>query len=281
MPLHYLLQDITTVRTEAIVNAANTRLAEGGGVCGAIFRAAGESLMSDACRALAPVATGEAVITPGFALPARAVIHAVGPIHDPRDPAGSARLLSRAYASSLALAKKEGMKSLAFPLISSGIYGYPLAEAFTIARKAIRTVLSTTDMEVFLVFLDRDMLVLAPDDDTPAPHARSSLREGESLAQYITRTVPDGRTLYRAANLSVDVSRALDEGREPEKGVICSLILALGLSPAEATRALLSSRLSLDARSPREAILAEALARSMDIDVVNALLWKKGLPALA
>ena len=127
--------DITTLRVDAIVNAANEQLAPGGGVCGAIHAAAGPEL-AQACALLAPCPTGEARITPGFDLPARYVIHAVGPIwrgggdHE-------AELLAAAYRNSLHLAAAEGLRSIAFPAISTGIYGYPLAEA---TRVAVRTV---------------------------------------------------------------------------------------------------------------------------------------------
>jgi O-acetyl-ADP-ribose deacetylase (regulator of RNase III) len=130
------LVDITTLAVDAIVNAANTGLAPGGGVCGAIHRGAGPALAA-ACERLAPCPVGEARITPGFDLPARFVIHAVGPVWQ-GGQAGEAGLLASAYRSALALAREQGLKSIAFPAISTGIYGYPLEAATEVAVATVR-----------------------------------------------------------------------------------------------------------------------------------------------
>ena len=130
------LVDITTLAVDAIVNAANEQLAAGGGVCGAIHRAAGPEL-ARACARLAPCPTGEARLTPGFALPARFVIHAVGPVWR-GGSSGEAELLAAAYRASLDLARAEGLRSIAFPAISTGIYGYPLEAATAIAVATVR-----------------------------------------------------------------------------------------------------------------------------------------------
>lgn len=134
--------DIVAQDVDAIVNAANEGLAEGGGVCGAIFRAAGRAELAAACRPLTPCPTGEARITPGFRLPARQIIHAVGPVYRADDPPTSARLLAAAYTSSLALATQHGLRSVAFPSISTGIFGYPVAEAAQVALAAVREALA-------------------------------------------------------------------------------------------------------------------------------------------
>ena len=140
MPSDDLLEifqgDITTLDVDAIVNAANDRLAPGGGVCGAIHRAAGPELAS-ACRALGGCPTGEARITPGFGLAAGHVIHAVGPVWRGGDE-GEETALAGAYRSSLELAKERGLASIAFPAISSGIYGFPLDRATEIAVATCR-----------------------------------------------------------------------------------------------------------------------------------------------
>lgn len=128
--------DITTLAVDAIVNAANEQLAAGGGVCGAIHRAAGPEL-ARACTPLAPCPTGEARLTPGFRLPARFVIHAVGPVWQ-GGGAGEAELLASAYRSSLDLAARHGLRSIAFPAISTGIYGYPLDPATRVAVDTVR-----------------------------------------------------------------------------------------------------------------------------------------------
>lgn len=134
------LADITTLEVDAIVNAANVRLEPGGGVCGAIHRAAGPDLARE-CAALGECITGDARITAGYRLRARYVIHAVGPrwlggAH------GEAALLSSAYRAVLDIAARRGLRQVAFPAISTGIYGYPLDEAATIAVSTVRGYLS-------------------------------------------------------------------------------------------------------------------------------------------
>lgn len=128
--------DITTLDVDAIVNAANRDLRRGSGVCGAIFRAAGPQL-DDACAALAPCATGDAVVTPGFDLPARWVIHAVGPIWQGGDH-GEAAHLASCYRRSIQRAGEVGATSVAIPAISTGIYGFPPEQAAEIAVATLR-----------------------------------------------------------------------------------------------------------------------------------------------
>jgi O-acetyl-ADP-ribose deacetylase (regulator of RNase III) len=136
MELTARVVDITTLETDAIVNAANESLAPGGGVCGAIHRAAGPEL-ARACAAIGRCPTGEARLTPGFGLPARFVIHTVGPVWR-GGGAGESELLASAYRSAMKLAVEHGLGSLAFPAISTGIYGYPLELATPIAVSAVR-----------------------------------------------------------------------------------------------------------------------------------------------
>ncbi len=145
LPLTARLADITTLRVDAIVNAANEWLAPGGGVCGAIHAAAGPEL-ERACAAVAPCPEGEARITPGFALPARYVIHAVGPRWH-GGTHGEADRLAAAYRASFALARAHGIRSIAFPAISTGIFGYPLQPATEIAVREARSALARGDVE--------------------------------------------------------------------------------------------------------------------------------------
>jgi O-acetyl-ADP-ribose deacetylase (regulator of RNase III) len=128
--------DITRLGVNAIVNAANAQLARGGGVCGAIHRAAGPEL-ERACAAVGGCPTGDARITPGFALPAAWVIHAVGPVWQ-GGTQGEDSLLAGAYRSSLRLAAEHHLRSIAFPAISTGIYGFPLERATRIAVRTVR-----------------------------------------------------------------------------------------------------------------------------------------------
>jgi len=131
--------DITTLDVDAIVNAANEALAPGGGVCGAIHRAAGPELAA-ACARLGGCATGEARITPGFDLRARHVIHAVGPVWGGGER-GEGELLAACYRNALALAAANGLSSIAFPAISTGIYGFPPDRAAFIAVRTVRETL--------------------------------------------------------------------------------------------------------------------------------------------
>ena len=155
MPFTIVRQDITKMKVDAIVNAANTDLAMGGGVCGAIFKAAGAQKLQAACDRVAPIKTGEAAITPAFALPSKYVIHAAGPVYRHWNAAQSEILLRSAYTNSLRLAFDNKCSSIAFPLISSGIFGYPKDEALSVASSAIRDYLFDHDIDVYLAVFDR------------------------------------------------------------------------------------------------------------------------------
>lgn len=150
MPFETIHGDITQMETDAIVNAANTSLVMGAGVSGAIFTAAGPEELAAACKPLAPIQVGEAVITPGFNLAAKYIIHTAGPVYEYGDEEGM-EALRNCYLNALALAKQHGCASIAFPLISSGIYGYPVDVATRIATKAINDFLAQEEMAVYLV----------------------------------------------------------------------------------------------------------------------------------
>jgi O-acetyl-ADP-ribose deacetylase (regulator of RNase III) len=146
-------------RVGAVVNAANTKLLAGGGVCGVIFRAAGPDLQS-ACDKVAPCPTGEARITPAFAINAEHIIHAVGPKY--RDGSAAERaLLASAYASALQLADDAGLESIAFPAISTGIYGFPPEEAASVVHAAITAFKPTNLKRCLLVYRSEESAVLA------------------------------------------------------------------------------------------------------------------------
>lgn len=161
MPFKIVRQDITKMKVDAIVNAANTELKMGDGVSGAIFNAAGITQLQTTCDELAPIKTGEAVITPGFNLSAKFIVHTAGPIYQEWDEDENTQLLRSSYINSLNLAVEHNLNSIAFPLISSGIYGYPKGKALRVAISAIREFLTDYELEVTLVVFDNSAFTMS------------------------------------------------------------------------------------------------------------------------
>lgn len=235
MPLFFLNQDITLMKTDAVVNAANSDLTMGGGVCGAIFRAAGPEKMSRACASLAPIATGSAVITPGFNLPSRFVIHTAGPIYHRMRARACREKLRSCYLNSLALAEKSGCESIAFPLISSGIYGYPREEALRVAEDSIREYLQDHEMEVYLLLREKSasdpelmarvrayLDSLLPDEAPSSVYLQSMREDFDSCVSYTKPSRP------KAASMPMDLESRIFNLDESFSETLLRLIDAKG-----------------------------------------------------
>ena len=181
MPFQILHNDITNMETDAIVNAANSKLLEGGGVCGEIFSKAGRDELQKECTLLAPCAVGHAVITKGYNLKSKYIIHAVGPIYK-NGNSNEETYLKSAYENSLKLAKDYNLKSIAFPLISAGIYGYPKKEALDIAILTIKEFLKDNEMDIYLVVFDRKVVELSEELYENIKHYIDCFYEDENYA---------------------------------------------------------------------------------------------------
>jgi len=160
MPLEIIRNDITKMKVDAIVNAANSSLLKGGGVCGAIFAAAGVKALEEECARIGHCNVGSAVITNGCGLPSKYIIHTVGPVWQGGGN-NEEKLLTSCYINSLDLALKSKITSIAFPLISSGVFGYPKDKALQVAISSIGSFLMQHDMMVYLVAYDKAAFALS------------------------------------------------------------------------------------------------------------------------
>jgi O-acetyl-ADP-ribose deacetylase (regulator of RNase III) len=297
MPFTIVRQDITKMKVDAIVNAANTGLQMGGGVCGAIFNAAGVRKLQAACDKLAPIKTGDAVITPGFNLPAKYVIHAAGPVYRRQSAEDSEKLLRAAYTNSLARAVENKCGSVAFPLISSGIYGYPKDEALSVATSAISAFLADHDIDVTLVVFDKAAFTVSREllreveayidenyVDEHAPRRRELLDvEIDALEAAAPKMLSAARVAAPMAMPSSleDIIGNLDE---PFSATLLRLIDAKGFKKDSEvyTRANIDRRLFSKIRSNKQyapskpTVLAFAVALRLSLDETEDLLERAG-----
>lgn len=293
MPFTIIRQDITRVKADAIVNAANTELAMGGGVCGAIFRAAGAEKLQAACAQAAPIKTGGAAITPGFDLPAKFIIHAAGPVYRQWNAKESEALLRSAYTQSLKLAYDNKCESIAFPLISSGIYGYPKDEALQVASASIKEFLADHDMDVYLVIFDRAAFAVGKellgavesyiDENYIDDHSekRRKLLAVEYKALNEAMAPPFSQAAPGTASKGLDA--LVEELDEPFNTTLLRLIDAKGKTDVEVyKRANIDRKLFSKIRTGKgympgkRTILALAVALELTLDETDDLLERAG-----
>lgn len=298
MPFNIIRQDITKMKVDAVVNAANTRLKMGGGVCGAIFRAAGAEALQAACDKLAPIETGKAVITPGFDLPAKFIIHTAGPIYNIQTARESERLLHSSYTESLRLAVEYKCDSIAFPLISGGIYGYPKDQALQVATSAIRDFLKEQDIDIYLVLFDKSAFVIGREllGDVKSYIDEHYVERHEVIRERFLGA--ESRTMSKAkASIdtlrfgpmceSADAAATLDDviGNldEPFSDMLLRLIDSKGMTDVEVyKRANLDRRLFSKIRSgkgympSKRTAIAIAVALKLSLEETEALLKRAG-----
>lgn len=288
LPFIIVHQDITKMNVDAIVNAANTRLQMGGGVCGAIFKAAGASRLQAACDKLAPIGTGEAVITPGFDLPAKYIIHTAGPVYrDGRH--GEEQQLRDCYINSLKLAVKNKCFSIAFPLISSGIYGYPKDEALRVATSAIQSFLDENDLEIYLAVFDKSAFSASQkllgevesyiDENYVEEHGYYIRRRHQYLDTHIGPVDHEAEPVHTSAALD-DLINNLDE---PFSQTLLRLIDAKGKTDVEVyKRANIDRKLFSKIRTSKgytpskRTAIALAIALELTLDETEDLLRRAG-----
>lgn len=317
MPFIIIRNDITKMPADAIVNAANTALKMGGGVCGAIFKAAGASELESACNKLAPIKTGEAVITPGFKLPVKYVIHTAGPVYNGGNY-GEEELLRSCYLNSLELALENGCESIVFPLISSGIYGYPKAEALRVATAAIREFLADHDLYVTLVVFDKAAFsaseklmseieafigenYIGEHDDSRRFNHLLKVKENalimsrdaepgsldEPFSQILLQLIDaKGRTdveIYKLANINRKLFSKIRSNKDymPSKRTVIAFAVALKLTLSETDDLLERAGYALSRSQKSDVIIEYFIARGIyDIFKINEVLFSYDLPLL-
>ena len=285
MPFTIVRNDITRMHVDAVVNAANTELLMGGGVCGAIFHAAGETALQQACDKLSPIHTGEAVITPGFSLPAKYIIHAAGPVYHAWSKAESRKLLSAAYQNSLVLAEQYGCTSIAFPLISSGIYGYPKDEAFLVAKETIENYLKDHEMDVYLVLFDRISFLVSKDvlQDVKSYIDEHYVKEHYDHRRSVLNVEYKAMAAMPMAASHGDLSALMDELDEPFNVTLLRLIDEKGKTDVEVyKKANIDRKLFSKIRTGKgympgkRTILALAIALELTLSETDDLLKRAG-----
>lgn len=298
MPFRIIRNDITKVKADAVVNAANSSLLGGGGVDGAIHRAAGPDLLKE-CRTLGGCNTGDAKITKGYKMPCKYIIHTVGPIWN-GGRSGEKEQLYSCYKKSLELAKEYECGSVAFPLISSGVYGYPKDKALDVAVSAITDFLEENDMDITMVVFDKNAVSVSEklisdvkkyiDDNYAEEHSSYFSRRNKGIRLFEERDEPDikmsANREYRAPESYDDLSACFedfDKLDETFSQALLRMIDEKGLTDvqvykkANIDRRLFSKiRSDMNYKPKKQTAIALAVALELDIQETQKLLEKAG-----
>lgn len=291
MPFKIVRNDITRMKTDAIVNAANIKLGKGGGVCGAIFKGAGVKELEKECKNIGGCKVGEAVITSGYKLHAKYIIHAVGPIWKGGGE-NEEELLYNAYKSSLNLALENKIESISFPLISAGIYGFPKDKAMNIAISAIGEFLLEHDMDVYLVVYGKDTVLLSEKLFTEIEEYIDDNYIEEKIDRriepYELRDAVYEESTYELESLIVESKkRSLEDVLKEVEDTFSQMLLRLidekGMTDVEAyknanvDRRLFSKiRSQKDYKPSKETAIAFAISLELNLDQTQDLLKRAG-----
>ena len=293
MPLIIVRNDITTMRVDAIVNAANESLLGGGGVDGCIHRAAGPELLAE-CRRLGGCRTGEAKLTRGYRLPCKYIIHTVGPVWHGGDHGEQEQLVS-CYRTSLALARKHHCQTVAFPLISSGVYGYPKEQALRTAMDAIGAFLLEHDMTVYLVIFDRSAYQISSrlfadiaayidnhyvdahtDFIRSRPYSDSIAGFSETLLKLIDRSGKKDSEIYKRANVDRKLFSKIRSNPDyrPSKPTALAFAIALEMDLTETRDLIARAGYALSRSSKFDVIIEYFISqRNYNIYEINEALF--------
>lgn len=298
MPFRIIRNDITKVKADAVVNAANSSFLGGGGVDGAIHRAAGPDLLKE-CRTLGGCNTGDAKITKGYKMPCKYIIHTVGPIWN-GGRSGEKEQLYSCYKKSLELAKEYECGSIAFPLISSGVYGYPKDKALDVAVSAITDFLEENDMDITMVVFDKNAVSVSEklisdvkkyiDDNYAEEHSSYFSRRNKEIRFWGECDEPDSKMSsdreYRAPECYDDLSACFedfDKLDETFSQALLRMIDEKGLTDvqvykkANIDRRLFSKiRSDMNYKPKKQTAIALAVALELDIQETQKLLEKAG-----
>ena len=298
MPFRIIRNDITKVKADAVVNAANSSLLGGGGVDGAIHRAAGPDLLKE-CRTLGGCNTGDAKITKGYKMPCKYIIHTVGPIWN-GGRSGEKEQLYSCYKKSLELAKEYKCGSVAFSLISSGVYGYPKDKALDVAVSAITDFLEENDMDITMVVFDKNAVSVSEklisdvkkyiDDNYAEEHSSYFSRRNKEIRLFEERDEPDIKMSadreYRTSESYDDLSACFedfDKLDETFSQALLRMIDEKGLTDvqvykkANIDRRLFSKiRSDMNYKPKKQTAIALAVALELDIQETQKLLEKAG-----